>query len=101
MTNRASRPRAFAALAWIFLVFPAPSAPKAPALSEAGRAELSHFLQAAVDRHEVPGIVALVTSPEGELYLEAFGEADVAHHRRMTPDAIFRIASMTKPITSV
>ena len=45
--------------------------------------------------------MALVTSPEGELYLEAFGEANAATHVPMERDAIFRIASMTKPITSV
>src|SRR5437588_12389237 len=101
MTNRAAPPRAFAALAWALLVIPIASPPKAPAISEAGRAELSRFLQDIVDRHEVPGIVALVASPERELYVEAFGEADVAQHRKMTTDAIFRIASMTKPVTSV
>ena len=35
------------------------------------------------------------------LYQGAFGVADVATGRPLTPDALFRIASMTKPITSV
>ena len=34
-------------------------------------------------------------------YLKAYGEADVAGHRPMPTDALFRIHSMTKPITSV
>ena len=34
------------------------------------------------------------------LYEGAFGKADAAAGRGMTPDAIFQIASMTKPVTS-
>jgi methyl acetate hydrolase len=72
-----------------------------PAISGDGRAALSQFLQAAVEGHEVPGIVALMTSDKAELYFEAFGQANVAERRPMTRDAIFRIASMTKPVTSL
>ncbi len=48
----------------------------------------------------VPGVVVLVLSPDGVLYHEAFGEMDTAHGVPMRKDAIFRIASMTKPLTS-
>jgi CubicO group peptidase (beta-lactamase class C family) len=58
-------------------------------------------LRAAVERGEVPGVVALVTDREGVLYQGAFGVADVATGRPMAADALFRIASMTKAITSV
>jgi CubicO group peptidase (beta-lactamase class C family) len=34
------------------------------------------------------------------LYQSAFGVADVATERPLTTDALFRIASMTKPITA-
>ena len=44
---------------------------------------------------------ALVTDRERVLYQGAFGVADVATRRPLTSDALFRIASMTKPITSV
>src|SRR5947208_10021249 len=35
------------------------------------------------------------------LYKGEFGKAEVGHERPMTADAIFRIASMTKAVTSV
>ena len=46
-------------------------------------------------------MVALVTDRERVLYQGAFGVADVATGRPLTSDALFRIASMTKPVTSV
>ena len=64
-------------------------------------AALDASLRSAVDRKDVPGVVALVTDRERVLYQAAFGVADVASGRPLTPDALFRIASMTKPITSV
>jgi methyl acetate hydrolase len=46
-------------------------------------------------------VVVLITAPERVLYHEAFGKMNVAHCLDMRKDAIFRIASMTKAITSV
>jgi len=77
------------------------TAPKPVLLSNAGRTELSGFLKSAVDSGRIPGVVALVTDGERELYLEAVGRASVTPERPMRADAIFRIASMTKPVTSV
>jgi len=57
-------------------------------------------LREAVERKDVPGVVALVTDRKGVVYQGAFGVADVATGRPLTPDALFRIASMTKAITS-
>src|SRR5258708_5699432 len=57
-------------------------------------------LREAVDRKDVPGVVALVPDRKGVIYQGAFGVADVATGRPLTPDALFRIASMTKAITS-
>src|SRR4051812_31883191 len=64
-------------------------------------AALDASLRDAVERKEVPGVVALVTDRERVLYQGAFGVADVATGRPLTADALFRIASMTKAITSV
>jgi CubicO group peptidase (beta-lactamase class C family) len=54
-----------------------------------------------VTRGDVPGVVVLVVATDRVLYHEAFGRMDVARGVDMRKDAIFRIASMTKPITSV
>jgi methyl acetate hydrolase len=57
-------------------------------------------LSEAVARKDVPGVVALVTNRQRVLYQGAFGVADVATGRPLTADGLFRIASMTKAITS-
>ncbi|HKW48718.1 MAG TPA: serine hydrolase domain-containing protein [Gemmatimonadaceae bacterium] len=58
-------------------------------------------LQGAVDRGEIGGAVALVLRDGQTVYEGAFGWADREADRRMTTDAIFRIASQTKALTSV
>jgi CubicO group peptidase (beta-lactamase class C family) len=52
-----------------------------------------------VERGEVPGIVALVAR-RGEVHVETIG-AQTVGGAPMQRDTIFRIASMTKPITAV
>jgi len=64
-------------------------------------APIDKVLANAVMRGDVPGVVAMATDRRGILYQGAFGVADVANPRLLTVDAIFRIASMTKPVTSV
>ena len=57
-------------------------------------------MRGAVERKDVPGIVALVTDRKGVIYQGAFGAADVSTGRPLAANSMFRIASMTKPITS-
>ena len=64
-------------------------------------AAIDTSLRGAVERKDVPGVVALVTDRRRVLYQGAFGVADVATGRALAADALFRIASMTKPVTSV
>ena len=69
---------------------------------DAGRlTRIDSVLQRAVDRSEIGGAVALVLKDGETVYEKAFGWADREANRRMTPDAIFRIASQTKALTSV
>jgi len=65
-----------------------------------GSAGIDTALRDAIERKDVPGVVALVTNQQRVLYQGAFGVADVSTGRALTADAVFRIASMTKPITS-
>lgn len=58
-------------------------------------------LEAAVADGRVPGVVAMVADSTGVIYAKAAGFADVAGQTPMQIDSMFRIASMTKPITSV
>jgi len=71
-----------------------------PALDPQGARELSRFLGEAVSGGDVPGVVVLVTAPDRVLYHEAFGRMNSAQGVTMQKDAIFRIASMTKALTS-
>jgi len=63
-------------------------------------AALDASLRGAVERKDVPGVVALVANRKGVIYQSAFGVADVSTGRPLTTDALFRIASMTKAVTS-
>ena len=73
----------------------------AQGFSDAGKAALSRQLSSAVSRGDTPGVVALVVGRDGVLYEGAAGKLDVAHSIAMPVNAIFSIASMTKPVTSV
>ena len=53
----------------------------------------------AVEAGEVAGVVTLVADPEKILHLSASGFSDLATRAPMTEDALFWIASMTKPVT--
>jgi methyl acetate hydrolase len=74
---------------------------EAPGFSEAGKAALSRQLSSAVGRGDTPGVVALVVGGDGVLYEGAAGKLDVTPDIAMPVNAIFSIASMTKPVTSV
>lgn len=74
---------------------------KGAGLKPARLERIDALLRDAVDRKRIAGGVALVMR-HGKLgYLQAIGWQDVEAKRPMRADALFRIASMTKPITSV
>ncbi|NDP38000.1 MAG: beta-lactamase family protein [Rhodoferax sp.] len=64
-------------------------------------ARLMAVLQAEVDRQRLPGAVVLIARRSKLALFESVGALDPAAQSPMTPDAIFRIYSMTKPIVSV
>lgn len=62
---------------------------------------IDDVLRDAISRYRIPGVVAAATDRNRVLYHGAFGTADVTDGRPMREDALFRIASMTKPVTSI
>jgi CubicO group peptidase (beta-lactamase class C family) len=52
-----------------------------------------------IERKELPGLVALV-SRHDDVHVEALGAVSFGHPSPMKRDTIFRIASITKPITA-
>jgi methyl acetate hydrolase len=63
--------------------------------------KLSRQLATAVERGDTPGVVALVVDRDAVIYEGAAGKLDVGRNVPMPVNAIFNIASMTKPVTSV
>jgi CubicO group peptidase (beta-lactamase class C family) len=58
-------------------------------------------MQAFVDQNEIAGAVTLVGRRDGVVHLEAVGHRDRETQSLMQKDTLFRIASMTKPITAL
>jgi CubicO group peptidase (beta-lactamase class C family) len=77
------------------------AAPEAVGLSSARLERIRQVLGAKVDAGEIPGYVALVARHGKVAYFEAYGLQNPNTKARMSRDSIFRIYSMTKPITSV
>jgi CubicO group peptidase (beta-lactamase class C family) len=79
----------------------APRAAAPPSIPAVGRVAITSFMRKAIDDKLVPAVAVIVVNREQQLFLGAAGRRDVAKGKELTPDAIFRIASMTKPITSL
>jgi CubicO group peptidase (beta-lactamase class C family) len=58
-------------------------------------------VQALIDKKEMAGAVVAVARKGKVVMFEALGESEVGSGKPMKTDAIFRIFSMTKPITTV
>src|SRR5437868_4621720 len=68
-------------------------------LSKARLGRMHNVMAGYVERGDVPGLVTLV-SRRGEVHVDALGTMAVGGRDPMRRDTIFRIASMTKPITA-
>src|SRR5947208_13938363 len=69
-------------------------------LSKNGLTRLHDVLAGHVDGGAAPGVVSVV-SRRGEAHVDVIGATATEGDRAMERDAIFRISSMTKPITAV
>ena len=70
-------------------------------LSDERLGRLAEVVQGYVDDEAIAGAVTLIARKGGQAHVRAYGMADRDAGTEMTPEAIFRIASMTKPVTSV
>jgi methyl acetate hydrolase len=64
-------------------------------------AQIDTALRTATDAKVVPGVVAMAATDKEILYEGVFGTRDLGTGPAMTRDTVFRIASMTKAVTSV
>lgn len=70
-------------------------------MTDAGGTAISDFLRARVTDGDVPAVAAAFANRDAVLYGSAFGKRDVAANVDASPDTIFRLASLTKPVTSL
>jgi CubicO group peptidase (beta-lactamase class C family) len=75
--------------------------PEQAGFSSQGVARIDAFIQNEVDTNKIPGAVMLIRRNGQTAYFKSFGVRDPATKAPMTPDTIFRIYSMSKPITTV
>ena len=76
-------------------------APEKAGFSSSRLNRISKAMQGYVDRGDLAGLVTLVARYGKIVHLERFGLMDLEGGKPMQFDTIFRIYSMTKPITSV
>jgi CubicO group peptidase (beta-lactamase class C family) len=67
---------------------------------QAGLAQIAPALQAVVDAGDLSGAVTLIWRKGEVVQVETLGSRDLAAKAPMQRDTLFRIASMTKPVTS-
>ena len=80
---------------------PAAAKPEDVGLSSARLALIERTLRTEVETGRLPGAVVLVARKGRVAYLTSVGVRDPNSKAPMTPDAIFALASMTKPMASV
>ncbi|MFQ5814181.1 MAG: serine hydrolase domain-containing protein [Anaerolineae bacterium] len=75
--------------------------PEEVGFSASRLSRIGTWMQGYVDQNKLPGLIAVVARCGKVVYLERFGMMDLEAASPMQFDTIFRIYSMTKPITSV
>ena len=77
------------------------ASPESVGLSSARLDRLSHKMRTYVNRGQLPGAITVVARQGKVVQFEQFGLMDVENGKEMQPDTLFRVFSMTKPITGV
>jgi CubicO group peptidase (beta-lactamase class C family) len=62
---------------------------------------ISAYIENEVQSARIPGAILLIQQHGKPVYFKCFGVRDIISRHPMTPDTIFRLYSMSKPITSV
>jgi CubicO group peptidase (beta-lactamase class C family) len=75
--------------------------PESVGLSSVRLQRIASAVQQSIDEHRIAGAVTMIVRHGQVAWLDARGQADREAGKPMQPDALFRICSMTKPITSV
>lgn len=76
-------------------------APERTGVSAERLKRVTALLERYIQKRQIAGAVALVARKGAIVHLQAQGAADLESQKPLATDSIFRLASMTKPITSV
>ncbi|MBN1571139.1 MAG: beta-lactamase family protein [Acidobacteria bacterium] len=76
-------------------------APESVGLSSERLERLTKAMQEDIDQKVTGGIIVLIARHGSIAYHKAFGMADIESGKKMQTDHLFRLYSMTKPVTSV
>src|SRR5215467_6092688 len=87
---------------WRITAAPLPnSKPEDLGMSSERLRRLDQMIQRRIDGGDIAGAVTIVARKAKIVHFEAFGVRDLESKQPMTKDTIFRIASMTKPVTGL
>jgi CubicO group peptidase (beta-lactamase class C family) len=75
--------------------------PETVGLSSSRLQRIDRVMQGYVERGQLAGLITVLMRRGAAAYLSVHGQMDIAASKPMREDAIFRIFSMTKPITSL
>src|SRR4030081_2817703 len=75
--------------------------PSEAGFTEAGLARLDAYIKNEIADNKIPGAIIMIQRNGKTAYYSSFGVRDPGTKEPMTPSTIFRIYSMSKPITTV
>lgn len=77
------------------------ASPESQGFTTAGLNQLTSEFRSLVDQKKLAGVTTLVSRHGKVVHFDTYGVANATTGDALKPDSIFRIASMTKPITGV
>jgi CubicO group peptidase (beta-lactamase class C family) len=102
MNTRILRPLAIILIAFSLTAASLPAdKPEALGLSSERLLRINQMIQGYIERGQLTGAITMVSRRNRVAHFEAQGQMDLEAKTPMRKDAIFRIASMSKPITGV
>lgn len=69
--------------------------------NHANNAKLSSNIESLLQQHQLPGLVLKVKHKGEVVHYQAYGKVNINKQQPMKKDALFRIYSMSKPITAI
>lgn len=89
------------AISGAFAEGPVTAKPEETGFSSAGLARIDAYLKNEIATDKIPGAIMMIQRNGKTAYFNSFGVRDPGTKAPMTPDTIFRIYSMSNPITTV